>query len=117
MKGQHILIFQGLYYFITALWPLLHIDSFEVVTGKKRNHWLVYTVASLLLVSSLVYLYSGFKNASTPVETIILSVGNALALTCIDLVFVFKHKIRKIYLLDASLELLIIILLITIEKW
>jgi len=117
MKGQHILIFQGLYYLITALWPIAHITSFEIVTGKKRNHWLVYTVASLLLVSSLVYLYSGFKNAPTPVETIILSVGNALALTCIDLIFVFNHKIRKIYLLDASLELLIIILLMTCEKW
>lgn len=117
MKGQHILIFQGVYYFITAIWPLLHIQSFEAVTGKKRNHWLVYTAASLLLVSSIVYLYSGLKNAPVPVETIILSAGNALALTVIDIVFVFLHKIRKIYLLDASVEILLIILLMTCEKW
>lgn len=117
MKGQHILIFQGVYYFVTALWPLIHINSFEEVTGKKRNHWLVYTVGSLLLVSSVVFLYSGVKNAPVPVETIILSVGNALALTVIDIVFVFLHKIRKIYLLDASMEILLIILLMTCEKW
>lgn len=117
MKGQHILIFMGIYYLLTALWPLIHINSFEAVTGKKRNHWLVYTVASLLLVSSIVYVYTGFKSTHFPVEIIILSVGNALVLTIIDIVFVFLRKIRKIYLLDASMEILLIILLMTCEKW
>lgn len=113
MKGQHALIFQGIYYFFTALWPVVHIDSFEKLTGKKRNHWLVYTVALLLIVSSVVFLFSGLKSGPVPVETIILSVGNALALTVIDIVFVLKNTIRKIYLLDASVEMLIIILLFT----
>jgi hypothetical protein len=117
MKRQHILIFMGIYYLVSALWPLIHISSFEAVTGRKRNHWLVYTVASLLLVSSVVYLYTGLKSTALPIETMILFVGNALALTIIDIVFVFLHKIRKIYLLDASVEMLLIILLMTCDKW
>jgi hypothetical protein len=112
MKGQHILILQGIYYLITAIWPIVHIESFEKISGKKRNHWLVYTVALLLFVSSLVFLYSGFKRDVIPVETIILSVGNALALTIIDIVFVLRNTIRKIYLLDASAEMLLIVLLL-----
>lgn len=112
MKEKHILILLGIYYLITAVWPLVHIESFEKITGKKRNHWLVYTVAGLLFISSLVYLYSGFSTGPIPAETIILSVGNALALTLIDIIFVFRHKIARIYLLDASVEMLFIILLV-----
>ena len=32
---------------VGALWPLLHISSFEMVFGPKTDRWLVKTVAEL----------------------------------------------------------------------
>lgn len=40
---------QGAYYIVTGMWPLLHIDSFQVVTGPKDNLWLVKTVGLFLI--------------------------------------------------------------------
>lgn len=40
--------FQGIYYVASGLWPLLHMRSFEAVTGPKRDKWLVNTVGALI---------------------------------------------------------------------
>src|SRR5690606_18536468 len=44
-----VLAAQGAYYLVGGLWPLLHYRSFEAVTGKKKDAWLVKTVASMIL--------------------------------------------------------------------
>jgi hypothetical protein len=41
---------QGLYYMVTGVWPVLHIDSFLAVTGAKTDLWLVKTVGLLIAV-------------------------------------------------------------------
>jgi hypothetical protein len=38
---------QGTYYLATGLWPLASMRSFEAVTGRKRDRWLVRTVGLL----------------------------------------------------------------------
>jgi hypothetical protein len=51
-----ILWVQGLYFLITGVWPIVHIDSFLAVTGPKTDHlntelgdhWLVITVGALI---------------------------------------------------------------------
>ena len=51
--------FQAVYYIVTGVWPLVGIDTFQAVTGPKTDnlptggegdHWLVMTVAVLVLV-------------------------------------------------------------------
>ena len=32
---------QGIFWLTTGLWPIVHLVSFEAVTGRKRDHWLV----------------------------------------------------------------------------
>ncbi len=39
---------QGIYYVATGLWPILNMRSFEMVTGPKRDKWLVKTVGALI---------------------------------------------------------------------
>ncbi|MGZ3790022.1 MAG: hypothetical protein ACXVLQ_15910 [Bacteriovorax sp.] len=112
MNTHKVLFFQGLYYFLTAFWPIFHIYSFEKVSGPKTDHWLVYTVALLLIASSLVFLYSGLGDAPVPIESIILSVSNCLALVLIEVIFVTRGKIWKIYLMDALVEIIILISLL-----
>lgn len=40
---RFVLLAQGSYYFITAVWPLAHMRSFLAVTGPKTDLWLMGT--------------------------------------------------------------------------
>ena len=103
-----IFIILGAYYLITAIWPLISIKSFEAVTGPKSDKWLVYTVSSLLIGPSLIYLYSGIQSEDLHPLVIFLALINCLALMMIDVVFVVKKVIWKTYLVDALAELIFI---------
>lgn len=39
---------QGLFYLTSGIWPLIDMPSFEAVTGRKTDKWLVKTVGLLL---------------------------------------------------------------------
>ncbi|MFI6868509.1 hypothetical protein [Nocardia sp. NPDC050406] len=89
---------------IGGLWPLVSRRSFEAVFGPKRDHWLQFTVASLLVGNGVVQLLSeptagGVRNARR------LGVATALALLGIDLRYVPDGTIPKTYLLDAAMEI------------
>lgn len=98
-----ILTIQGFFYVLTGIWPLLHMRSFELVTGNKRDRWLVNCVGILVTCSGVVLLLSTIR-PEVIFETIILATSNAFALACIDIYYVYRKVIRKIYLADAMAE-------------
>lgn len=95
---------QGVYFALTGLWPILHIRSFEAVTGPKTDDWLVKTVGALITGVGTVLLVAGLRDAVS-LEVAILAVGCALALAAIDVIYVARRVISPIYLLDAGPEL------------
>lgn len=109
---KHVILFQGFYYFVTAVWPLIHLRSFEKVTGDKKEDWLVYTVSLMILSSSLVFLYAGIMSDTISNEVFILAIINALSLGFISLYYPLRGVIRKVYLGDGAVEVLIIICLL-----
>ena len=98
---------QGAYYAVTGIWPLIHINSFEAVTGPKTDDWLVQTVGLLVLVTGIVLLVAAWRRRIT-VEIVILACGNAVSLALVDLVFVTQGRIAPIYLADALAEVVLI---------
>jgi hypothetical protein len=107
MKLLRILaISQGIYYLITAVWPILHIESFMWVTGPKFDIWLVKTVSVMILASGLCIFLAGLNRRITP-EIVLLAVGCALGLSIIDIYYSFTGTISKIYLLDAVPEIIL----------
>ena len=94
---------QGAFYLGTGLWPLLHMRSFESVTGEKTDDWLVETVGALLTVSGAVMMMAGLRRRVTP-EIALLAAGSAAALTAIDVIYTARRVIRPVYLLDAAVE-------------
>lgn len=112
MPTKTIILAQGIYYLITALWAIIHIKSFEKVTGPKTDHWLVYTVAGMIVCSSLVFLSASIGPFPVSKEVLILAFSNAFVLAFIDIAFSLKNIIRKIYLLDAAAEISLIIVLV-----
>jgi hypothetical protein len=105
---------QGVYFFATGIWPLIHVASFQAVTGRKTDnwtgseadHWLLNTVSVLIVAISIPLLLAGWRNSVSP-EIIVLAIGAALALTGVDFVYVSRGVIAKIYLLDAAAEILL----------
>ncbi len=100
---------QTVYYLVTAVWALVHIDSFIAVTGPKTDIWLVKTVAVLLLAISCCFISQLITKINLwPVA--ILAIGCCIGLIFIDCYYAFTGTISKIYLLDAVLEFLLLIM-------
>ena len=101
--SAYVLVVQGVFYFLTGLWPLLSMDTFLMVTGPKTDLWLVQTVGVLIAVMGVVMVAGVARRRATP-EVVVLAVGAALALIGVDVVFVTRGVIPRIYLLDAAVE-------------
>lgn len=95
---------QGLFYLATGLWPLVDIRSFQRVTGPKTDLWLVKTVGGLIAVTGGVLASAGLRGRMNA-ETTGLALGSAAFLAAVDLNYVGKRRISRVYLLDAAAEL------------
>jgi hypothetical protein len=91
---------QGIYFFLTGIWPILHIKSFMAVTGPKTDLWLLRTVG--VLVTAI-----GIDLIVSEDPSMVLGIGSALGLAIIDIIYVAKKVISKIYLADAAAELVL----------
>jgi hypothetical protein len=109
MRGQLIVLWiQTIYYLLTAIWPLVHIESFMDVTGHKTDTWLVKTVGMLLLAISVTFLFSLLTKKLSS-GTIVLALACCAAFLLVDCYFAFKGVISEIYMGDASIQFILII--------
>ena len=101
---RSVALAQTAYYLPTSIWPILHIRSFEWITGPKVDRWLVKTVAGLIGMAGSTIGLAAARDRITP-EIEWLGIGSALTLATIDLVYVRRRRIRPVYLLDAAANL------------
>lgn len=107
---------QGGYFLVTGLWPLLSIETFQLVTGRKTDHlvtgregdhWLVMTVGVLVTAVALpVIVAASRRHIST--EIVVLAIASAVGLAAIDVIYVARRAIAPIYLADAAIEVALI---------
>jgi hypothetical protein len=102
---RRILAIQALYYFATGLWPLVHLPSFEAVTGPKTDDWLVHMVGLLAMVSGAALGVAVVRDRTRAPEAMVLAIGAALAFGGIDLWYGLRVSIPPIYLADAGVQL------------
>ena len=100
---------QGIYFFITGVWPLLHIESFIRISGHKYDIWLVETVGIVLAVVGIALFSAGF-NRRVNEETFLLATLCSAGLACVDIYYASIDRILNVYLLDAGVEIILIIL-------
>ncbi len=104
MTPPHIApLSQGLFYVTTGLWPILHLRSFEKVTGPKVDKWLVRTFGGLVAAVGATLIVGSFDKQPSRALTI-LGIGSALALGAADLIYSLRGQISKVYLGDAAAE-------------
>jgi hypothetical protein len=107
---RHRLVgFQAGYYCVTGVWPVLHMASFEAVTGAKTDDWLVKMVGLLAAVIGATLGVAVKNDRGSSVEIVALAAGAALAFGAIDLWYGLTGRISAIYLADAALELALLV--------
>ena len=93
------------YILLTAIWPLIDIESFMEVTGPKRDAWLVKTVGALLIpVAASLYTYLILE--TDPMPAIVLGLLTALAFVTIDFYYALNDVIPDIYLADGAAQVI-----------
>ena len=102
-----LLCLQSTYYLITGLWPLLHISSFMEVSGYKTDIWLVKTTGVLIVCIGLIQLRE-LISRDFSLSVVYLSVISATGLLTIDLYYSISGVISKVYLVDATIQFLLI---------
>jgi hypothetical protein len=102
-RRQALACAHGTYNLVSGLWPIVHLRSFERVFGPKADEWLVHTVAGLLAVIGCSQIRG---TASVEGQDIArrLGIGTSATLLAIDLIYVPKGRLSKMYLLDAVVE-------------
>lgn len=95
---------QALLYIAGGLWPLVHMRSFEKVTGRKEDKWLVKTVGLLTASIGVVLL-----KAENTTDTRRLGKLSAISFGVIDFYYTAKGRIKKIYAADGIVQALLLV--------
>ena len=95
-------VVQAAFYAIGGAWPLVAYGTFEAVTGRKREPWLVKTVAVLML--AIAAALAADPDGRSPAARR-LGVGSAVAFGVVDVWYGgLRRRISPIYLVDAIAE-------------
>jgi len=96
---------QGAFYVATGAWPLVHMPSFEAVTGPKLERWLVRTVGVLVATIGATLALGARRGPIAP-ELRLLAGASAAGLAAIDGWYAGRRRrISPVYLVDAAVEL------------
>ena len=98
----------GTYYFVSGVWPLMHMRSFEAVTGAKTDRWLVRTTGALLAAWGAALLISARRPGGPSGDLALASAAAACVLAGADSWYVAQRRISRIYMLDAAAEAVLI---------
>ncbi len=110
-----LLLVQGIYTLSTALWPLLHIESFMMVTGPKTDIWLVKTVAVVLIPIGLLFLINCYSSGPL-LHVLVVAISNSSGLAGIDFYYTANGTISWVYAVDGVLQVIFIICWIYLAK-
>jgi hypothetical protein len=94
---------QGAYYLISGAWALVDIDSFQRITGRKTDLWLVKTVGLLLVGIGAGLIVAGTRQEFEP-AVVVIAIASAAALLTVEVAYLLKRVIPPIYGLDAVVE-------------
>jgi hypothetical protein len=108
VTARHVASVQAAFYVGTGVWPLLHRQSFERVTGRKTDFWLAQTVGVTVAAIGVGLAHAVSRQGVVPPELRTVAAASASGLALVDLSFVARGRISKIYLADAVAELALV---------
>ncbi|MFC3199045.1 hypothetical protein ACFOET_15580 [Parapedobacter deserti] len=100
-----VFLFQGAYFVITGLWPVLNMPSFIEATGPKQDTWLVEMVGLLATSIGVSFIVSSVRKERLP---LVLAYTAAVSFLVMDLIYVMSGTISRVYLIDAAVQFIFI---------
>lgn len=100
---------QGMYFLITAVWPLIDMTSFMAVTGPKVDQWLVRTVSMLLIPYTYICFWVAFHSEAVSKLLITVMTLTGLGLALVELIHYMNGTIKWVYAADAILQIIFVI--------
>ena len=102
---QYLLAIQGIYTFITAVWPIVHIESFMLVSGPKSDIWLVKTEGVTLMAIGVCLLTGVFaKGDYWPLAA--LALFTSIGLAYVDFYYALNDTIWDTYMADGVIQII-----------
>lgn len=96
---ETLIVLQTAYYLATGIWPVIHIKSFEKITGEKTDKWLVKMVG-LLSVAVAITIF--LANSADDVK--LLGILAAAAFVAIDFYYAVQRIVAPIYFVDGLIQ-------------
>jgi len=103
LSQRDVAFSQGVYFLATGMWPLIHMKSFETMTGPKADKWLVRAVGALVGVTGGVLLRAAARNRVTP-EVSALGVAASASLGAVDTLYAIRGHSSRLYLADSAVH-------------
>jgi hypothetical protein len=116
LRASPVIRGQSVYYIVTGLWPVVHLPSFEAVTGPKTDDWLVHMVGLLAAAIGVALGTAADRREVGSAAVRVLAIGSAAAFAAIDLWYGLSGRISAIYLADAAVQILLIVLLLAASR-
>jgi hypothetical protein len=108
-RANRTALVQAAYFVATGLWPLIDLRSFERITGKKREDWLVRTVGAFVVAIGTALGLSVLRR-DVDGHTKALGILGALAPAVVETPEALRGRISPIYLADAAIEAILVLL-------
>ncbi|WP_394673772.1 hypothetical protein [uncultured Chryseobacterium sp.] len=102
-KLRFIPFLQAVYYFVTGLWPLVHLKSFFEVTGPKTDVWLVQMVGALIFSYSILFFYMALTRQLLHIHAVVGSLSS-FAIGCIEFYYYLQGTLRGVYYVGFIIE-------------
>jgi hypothetical protein len=98
-----VALVQGFYFLALGLWPVVHSESFQKVTGPKTDLWLTKVVGVLTMAIGAGLIAAGIAEQVLP-PVILTAMAAALGLLVLDLLYTLRRLISPVYAVDALVE-------------
>jgi hypothetical protein len=99
--SDRVIRFQGWYYVVGGLWPIVHQSSFEAIVGPKPDRFQTEVTAALFVAVGAVLL-RGSRGGR--VEPVTAQLASAAAAATAAVVWRHRHSVRPVLRVEACLE-------------
>jgi hypothetical protein len=95
-------------YATTGAWPLVHFRSFELVTGRKRENWLVKANGAIFLGIGMGLGMAALRDRLTP-DWRALAVTLGTGVVAVEVANLRRRRIAPVFWLDAAFEAFLVV--------
>lgn len=106
---RRVLLFQSIYYLITAIWPIVSLETFIMFAGEKPDRFIFWTVDFLILVIAVTILFGVWREQ---LETAAF-LGALAALAFMIVEVWFSDQISDWFWADFAVETAILLGILT----